>query len=161
MRRSASILALTVAALASVATEQGLPMGDATTIEVFSIDLVAPEPVVLELEAGWSEDARRRAEITEGFVAFNLAVPEGVTATASSENPDETVSAEGAWLEAWFRTTCDTESCTGRAQVDFEGPAELGTIEVEVQGYGRVTLTERRDEEDIEIELTLTGPGVP
>jgi hypothetical protein len=165
MRRSASILVLTVAALASVATNRAAPGAYLQAgPDVFLIDPADPEPVVVQLEGRWGDGARRRAQIMGGDVQLELGagqeLPVGVVARASVAGAEDLVS-DGGELFGWLPATCDPVACTARIEIRFEIPEETEPFEIDVVAYAAVKVTEYRDEEDLDVELTLSGPGVP
>jgi hypothetical protein len=160
-RRRTSVLVLVMAALASVATKRALPQA---RIELDPslvwYDPADPMPLVLQLEAGFDEDARRAARIEYGSIdlwAEGTDVPDGVIFVASGDT---------AWvtetpLSASFDAACTEEDCEATVEIAVEAPDGTPAFPLHLHGGATIGLEDFDDEADVRGTLTVSGaPGV-
>jgi hypothetical protein len=166
LRKLTSVLALGAAALGSIATKTAPPLAsvELDAVEV-AIDPSEPGPLTLEFEAGWSEDAPRRAEIEGGELHLNVfgpdggEVPPGIVVTYSDRNGQASVSQEGG-LTAELPIFWTADEASGGGEIAFELPADTPAFTVFVEALVVLDLDDY-DGEFIEGEVRLSGPGVP
>jgi hypothetical protein len=158
-RRRISLLALTVAALASIATKKPDPgVGIGFDGGLLWIDPADPTPLVFQLEARLDEEAPRRAEIVYGRVDVSLAgndvlPPErfGFVATGDVEGEQE------GWFYASLDAECTEEACDASFEVRPVAPPGTPPLPLFLGGHAFVGVSDYDDEEHVRGTLTVTG----
>ncbi len=166
-RRTASILALTAAALASISSiievDGGAREGYSSAPVVVPLDQDVRDDLIATFDASWSQEARERAGITGGqlvvTVAFEPWMPEAFAVVATdAEGAEVTQMVEGDVVRLVTDATCIEAACAARMEVRLEGPAAGDLFVATVSAYGEVDVQEERDRGDLVGEVTLTAP---